>query len=132
MTKSIIVCGSIAQKPSHGGHTWVFLQYILGFRKLGWNVFFIDQLQSDVCVTADGGRCSIEESVNLQYFVRVMDAFGLTGAYALICDSGELIGGIRSSSSSRSIVSSSILIPVSARCGRHSDSTRCSPGTIIT
>ena len=33
--KSIVIAGSVAQKPGRGGHTWVFLQYLLGFRKLG-------------------------------------------------------------------------------------------------
>ena len=28
---SIVIAGSVAQKPRHGGHTWVFLQYLLGY-----------------------------------------------------------------------------------------------------
>ena len=44
--KSIVFAGSLAQKPGRGGHTWVFLQYLLGFRKLGWDVLFIDRLDA--------------------------------------------------------------------------------------
>ena len=81
---SIVVSGSIAQKPWQGGHTWAFLQYVLGFRKLGWNVLFLDQLEPEMCVDSQGRPCGIEESVNLRYFVKVMEQFGLTGAYSLI------------------------------------------------
>jgi hypothetical protein len=36
MPKTIVIAGSLAQRPRQGGHTWVFLQYLLGFRRLGW------------------------------------------------------------------------------------------------
>ena len=29
----VIIAGSLAQRPGYGGHAWVFLQYLLGFRK---------------------------------------------------------------------------------------------------
>jgi hypothetical protein len=44
---SVIVAGPLAQKPNHGGHTWVFLQYLLGFRRLDFDVLFIDRLGSN-------------------------------------------------------------------------------------
>ena len=37
--------GSIAQKPHQAGHSWQFLQYLLGFRRLGWDVLFVDRLE---------------------------------------------------------------------------------------
>jgi hypothetical protein len=40
----IVVCGAVAQKPAQPGHTWQFLQYLLGFRRLGFDVLFIDQI----------------------------------------------------------------------------------------
>ena len=88
MKKSILVCGSLAQKPYQGGHTWVFLQYLLGLRKLGWDVLFLDQLEREMCVGCDGKPCSVQDSVNLRYFLRIMDDFDLKGHYALLCDRG--------------------------------------------
>jgi len=29
----IVIAGSVAQRPGCGGHTWVFLQYLLGDRR---------------------------------------------------------------------------------------------------
>jgi hypothetical protein len=40
----MVVCGSVAQRPGRGGHAWVFLQYLLGFRQLGYEVLFLDRL----------------------------------------------------------------------------------------
>ena len=45
MKETIVVAGSLAQKPGHGGHTWVFLNYLLGFKRLGWDVLFLDRLE---------------------------------------------------------------------------------------
>jgi hypothetical protein len=44
LTDSVVVCGSVAQRPARGGHAWVFLQYLLGFRQLGYEVLFLDRL----------------------------------------------------------------------------------------
>ena len=42
---TILVGGSVAQRPGSGGHTWVFLQYLLGFRRLGYDVVLVDRLE---------------------------------------------------------------------------------------
>ncbi|HSR66659.1 MAG TPA: glycosyltransferase [Acidobacteriota bacterium] len=40
----IVVAGAVAQKPGKAGHAWVFLQYLLGLRDLGFRPLFIDQV----------------------------------------------------------------------------------------
>jgi hypothetical protein len=40
----IAIGGAIAQKPGYAGHAWQFLQYLLGFRRLGYEVLLLDQL----------------------------------------------------------------------------------------
>jgi hypothetical protein len=92
--KRITIAGSLAQKPGHGGHTWVFLQYLLGFKRLGWDVLFIDRLEPEMCVDATGRPCTFERSANLRYFLQVMEGFGLGDDFALISDQGERIVGI--------------------------------------
>ena len=47
MRETVVVAGSVAQKPRHGGHAWVFLQYLLGLRRLGFDVLFLDRLPRD-------------------------------------------------------------------------------------
>lgn len=94
MKDTIVIAGSIAQKPGHGGHAWVFLQYALGFMKLGWNVVFVDRLEPGMCVDDRGRPCRLKESINLEYFVQVMNGFGLGASYALLYGDGEDIVGM--------------------------------------
>lgn len=98
MTGSVVIGGALAQKPFQAGHTWQFLQYLLGFRKLGWNVLFLDQLDEGMCVDGTGRPVPPDRSRNVAYFVSVMDAFGLDGAYSLALDgNGRRIGMSRDS-----------------------------------
>jgi hypothetical protein len=90
----IVVAGSMAQRPRIGGHTWVLLQYVLGFRRLGWDVLFLDRLEPEMCRDASGRPCPFDQSVNLHYFREVMDRFELGGAFALFYDRGERVVGL--------------------------------------
>jgi hypothetical protein len=88
MGKSITIAGSIAQRPSRGGHTWVFLQYLLGFRRLGYDVLLLDALDSECCVDEQGRACSFEDSWNVRYLKRAMKDFQLQDSFAILCDGG--------------------------------------------
>jgi hypothetical protein len=89
---TIVVAGSVAQRPGNGGHTWVFLQYLLGFRKLGWEVLFLDRLESGMCLDEHGRPADPERSVNMTYLDRVFGEFGLDDRYAVFETSGRTIG----------------------------------------
>src|SRR5919198_3527674 len=84
MADMIAIAGSLAQRPGIGGHTWVFLQYLLGFRRLGWNVLFLDWLDPDWCVDSAGNRVSLRESVNADYTTSVMRYFELSESFAVL------------------------------------------------
>lgn len=93
VTGLVVIGGALAQKPFQAGHTWQFLQYLLGFRKLGWDVLFLDRLEPGMCVDRAGRPVPAERSDNVDYFVSVMDAFGLQGAYSLALNgNGRTIG----------------------------------------
>lgn len=94
MAETIVLAGSLAQKPGYGGHTWVFLQYLLGFKRLGWDVLFLDRLEPEMCVDANHQPCPLDLSLNLRYFLEVMEQFGLGDAFALIYNRGERVIGL--------------------------------------
>jgi hypothetical protein len=89
----IVVAGSLAQKPGFGGHAWVFLQYLLGFRRLGWEVLFLDVLGPPAWVDEAGAACPPERSRGLCYLVEVMERFGLKESFALFDDRGQSLAG---------------------------------------
>jgi hypothetical protein len=86
--RTIAVAGSVAQRPGNGGHTWVFLQYLLGFRKLGWEVLLLDRLEPGMAVDAAGRPAAVEDSINIAYLDRVLGAFGLGDRWAVFHDGG--------------------------------------------
>jgi hypothetical protein len=97
VSDTIVVAGSLAQRPNHGGHSWVILQYLLGFRHLGWDVLFVDRLEPEMCVAESGAPAAVQNSVNLSYLIEVMDGFGLGDSWTLLFDHGrELVGVQRS------------------------------------
>jgi hypothetical protein len=89
-----IVAGSFAQQPGNGGLTWFFLQFLLGLRRLGWDVLYVDRLGPDVCVGDDGRPTPVERSANVGYFEGVMRAFGFEQDYSLIYNRGERVIGL--------------------------------------
>jgi hypothetical protein len=50
----VVVGGSLAQRPGYGGHAWALLNYLLGFRQLGYDVLFLDRLSEEMTVDAGG------------------------------------------------------------------------------
>jgi hypothetical protein len=112
MAETIVIAGSLAQKPRYAGHTWVFLQYLLGFKRLGWDVLFLDQLDSGMCVDAVGQPCQLEQSLNLRYTREVMERFGLTGAFALIYNRGERWVGLSRKAVLERVKGSALLLNV--------------------
>jgi hypothetical protein len=103
---TVVVAGALAQRPGYGGHTWVFLQYLLGFRRLGFDVVFVDWLSEEMC----GG--AVGESEGARYLSTVMDHFGLADDYALLDERGDSVAGIDRSSLRDRLARSSFLLNV--------------------
>jgi hypothetical protein len=98
----IAVAGALAQRPGRGGHAWVYLQYLLGFRRLGAQVLFVDRLEPDMCVDLDDRRCPPGRSVQITYLRDVMARFGLADDWAVLVDGAQdSIGMDRSRLASR-------------------------------
>src|SRR5262245_27094949 len=86
---SILVGGKISTVPYQGGWTWVILQYVLGLKQLGYDVYFLEHLPG--ATLAPG--TALSDSVNAHYFRDVVSQFGLEGNSALIVqDTGESVG----------------------------------------
>jgi glycosyltransferase involved in cell wall biosynthesis len=86
VAETIVVAGSLSQRAGYGGHAWVFLQYLLGFRRLGYDVLFVDRLDPEMCVDGHGRRTSLDASRNLSYLLDVMTQFGLSDSCSLLYD----------------------------------------------
>jgi hypothetical protein len=82
----------------------VFLQYLLGLRRLGWDILFVDRLEPALCTDRQGQRCLPEHAVSFRYFVDVMARFGFgesfsveVGQHFLGLSRSDVIGRVRRS-----------------------------------
>jgi hypothetical protein len=83
---SVVVAVALAQSPARGGHAWVVLSYLLGFRRLGWRVVLVDRLPPEACIDGRGARVAPERSVGYGYARDVLERFGLLDSYYLLVD----------------------------------------------
>jgi len=81
----IAIAGAVAQKPGCAGHVWQFLQYLLGFRALGYEVLLLDRL--------DGALKPGDARV--RWLQETMAGAGLDGCWSLRLDDGRHLGVAR-------------------------------------
>jgi hypothetical protein len=85
MAKRIMIAGAIGSHPLlSGGYSWVFLQYVLGLRRLGFDTYYIEQLNEKDLVDDDWNKTNFYASANARYFRMLMQRFGLGGNAALL------------------------------------------------
>jgi hypothetical protein len=82
---TILFSGMIAGDPWQGGATWAVLQYLLGFRRLGHDVLFVEPVKPSSLRPAGA---TLAESANASYFQQVAGEFDLLGRSALLLDGG--------------------------------------------
>jgi len=111
--QTIIVAGALANKPWNGGEAWVRLSWVLGFRRLGYRVYFVEQIQPQTCVDEHGRPASFATSINLAFFRHIVRAFGLGDSAALICGDGGAFEGISRADLFRIAQNADLLVNIS-------------------
>jgi hypothetical protein len=91
--KTIVVSGVIANKHRSPGAIWTRLNWTLGFRKLGFDVYFVEEIAAAGAIDRTGARCLAEDSVNLATFCDVMERFDMANRCALLTDD-HVVSGI--------------------------------------
>ncbi len=82
----IVVTGLIAQHPSLGGISWHYLQYLLGLRRLGHDIYYFED-SGQWPYNFDGGASgndwvSYDCSENVAYLNSLMRRFGLENRWS--------------------------------------------------
>ncbi len=91
---TVLVASVIATKCRNGGNARAVLNWIHGLRRLGVEVYYVEQIASPHCSDDRGETVPFAESANVAYFERVMRDAGLSGTSALICDGGPETCGV--------------------------------------
>jgi hypothetical protein len=80
---TILFSGMIAADPHQGGATWAVLQYLLGFKRLGHEIYFVEPLTNGH-LRPQGTPLTGSENAN--YFREVMREAGLIDTSALLLE----------------------------------------------
>jgi hypothetical protein len=104
----IAIAGSVAQKAYNAGHTWQFLQYLLGFKRLGYEVLLLDSLEH-------AGEPA-EERERVAYVEAVMREHGLQDAWTIALPGGRHAGTPRAQAL-RFVRDADLLLNVMGFCG---------------
>ncbi|MDQ3122336.1 MAG: hypothetical protein M3Q59_07350 [Actinomycetota bacterium] len=96
MSQGLLMVGAtIASFPGNGGISWERLSWVLGFRRLGYEVVWVDQLGRGHCAHPVGSVADgYAHCLNIPWFERVVERFGLAGSASLIGDEGESLSGL--------------------------------------
>jgi len=86
----ILVSGMMAGDPYQGGATWAVLQYVLGLRNLGHDVYVVEPVARRALRPA---TVRLADSINAKYFHYVVARFGMGPRAALLRqDSRDTVG----------------------------------------
>jgi hypothetical protein len=78
---TILVSGMIASDPFQGGATWAVLQYVLGLRRLGYEVYLVEPIRQENLLP---NGAPLAATRNAAYFSRVTQEFELRDRSALL------------------------------------------------
>jgi hypothetical protein len=83
LSDSVVIGAALAHRVGYGGHAWALLQYVLGFRELGFGVTVVDRLEPGMAV---------DDEQALAYLGSLLEPEGL--AYCVLGADGASRGGI--------------------------------------
>jgi hypothetical protein len=106
----ILVAGRLAAAPGQGGAAWALLQWVLGFRSLGHEVWLIEPLPPE---PTEAHGAALLRSRQARYFRLVTQQFVLDGRAALIEDDDGLRVGPSADIFARAVSDSDLLVDIS-------------------
>jgi hypothetical protein len=102
---TLLVSGALANKPHNGGNAWTRLSWAVGFRRLGFDVVFVEQL-------APGAH----ESAAADYFREVMTSFDFSESSVLLDATGGHLEGMSADRVVDAARSAELLFNISGHC----------------
>ncbi len=107
---TILLSGMIATVPYQGGATWAVLQYLLGFRQLGYRAVFVESIPETALSPAG---VAPDRTRNARYFHAVMEQFGFDADSALLVAGTRQTVGLAYEELQRAARSAEVLINIS-------------------
>jgi len=94
MKKRAVVGVGVAGFPEKAaGNSWAFLQWGLGLRELGWEVWLVESLRGEELKNRRGEKTNLTESVNLAHWKQILREIGWDERATLLVE-GETVDEI--------------------------------------
>jgi len=94
MSMKIIIGGMISIPPFAPGIAWDWMQIAVGLRRLGHDIYYVEQVHPKWCSNAQGNPCDYADSLNRELFRSIMNRFELGASACQIYDDGEATMGL--------------------------------------
>ena len=107
-----VVSGMICAQPNQGGATWAVMQFVLGLRRLGWTVHFVETIDRTAVMPAGA---PLDVSDNAAYLAATMSAFGLEGSWSLLTRGGGEAAGVSRAELKKTFSEADLLLNISGR-----------------
>ncbi len=91
----VVVSGALANRPRNGGGASVRMTWVAALRRLGFDVWFVEQMARDGATDARGEPVPPEQSIQVGFFREVTRRFGLADRCALLDENGSSLVGAR-------------------------------------
>ncbi len=85
MSESIVIGAALAHRIGYGGHAWALLQYVLGFRQVGFDVTLVDRLEPEMLG-------DVSEEAALGYLRELLEEDGVP--YCVLGADGRSLDGL--------------------------------------
>jgi hypothetical protein len=80
--------------PFSAGMAWNWMNLAVGLRRLGHDVWYLEEVEPSWCVDRHGRSCGFERSVNRELFAELVERFELDGRASQVYNQGEATTGI--------------------------------------
>jgi hypothetical protein len=89
VSRKVVIAVGVASHPiSAAGNTWLSINWALGFREAGWDVWLVEAIDSKKCVDGAWEPAPFERSANRAYWERITGEFGFRDRATLLVDDG--------------------------------------------
>lgn len=90
-----VVVGAVSSiPPFSAGMAWNWMNLIAGLRRLGHDVWYVEEVEPAWCVDRNGRPCGYEHSVNRELFAALVERFELDGRASQLCNRGGASSGV--------------------------------------
>lgn len=103
----MVVAGMVGGVPFHGGATWAVLQYLLGLRRLGHRVRFVESVSPSGLLPPG---TALARSANVRYASAVMRRAGLDAGWAVLLSGTRESAGLSYEEAVRAAEEADVLV----------------------